>query len=157
MTRNEVFTWQHLNFDIDLIVADIDRDRLTGERVTIRRRSIEWYAETVLTGGAITQFKQIDIEYAKGLATSRSSEPVIFMSCPFAPAPSELGAGLEIRGVLRYEPSIKEILVPLAGTQGDVVAIDGNHRIASAYYGGRAAVEGLLLPLDDLCERYLLF
>jgi hypothetical protein len=57
-------------------------------------------------------------------------------------------------GTLRYEPRIGHILKPASLSTADVVLIDGNHRLASAYYQRKESIHGILLQ-ENQATNYL--
>ena len=156
MTHCETFRWHHHVFDVTKINLDIDRGILAGESVAVHRATIEWYSERVLgvlepSARLFPQLEAVDVGYSKSLVSPRADASVVFVQLPPLPLhSSDLSAGLDVPGVLLYDSVIQTILAPEPQQQPDIVLIDGNHRIASAYFGGRKVATGVLLRIDQL-------
>ena len=111
-----------------------------------------------LTGGTqpFPQVGLINTQYAKELASPHIEKAIVLTQLRRSSTSDgdDLGAGLDVPGTLYYDPWSLQIVKANSFSTSDILVIDGNHRIASAYYHGRNSVNGVLLRMTDL-TRYL--
>lgn len=143
----QTFRWHFYIFDIDAINHDIRLGVLSGVSVQLRRKTIEWFAENILglidsDARLFPQVPTIDKTYAKDLPASRINEPILL-------TPIEV-----VLGAVCYDPFSAQILKPMDSSKGNIVIIDGNHRLTAAYYQGRHSLDGILLPNGKM-QKYL--
>jgi hypothetical protein len=148
---SETFRWHYYIFDITKINADISCGALNGTPVVLPRATIEWYSNSILgvTDPESRRFPQltpINTGYAKGLMAPRVDEAIVLAQLDsFSSTPNDLIAGLEVEGVLGYAAATGQIVEPDTSSAPEILVIDGNHRIAAAYFQGGKSVSGLLL------------
>lgn len=158
--RPETFRWHHFIFDVSKINEDIRLGFLSGKTVSLPRPTIEWFSESILglenrNARLITQVPPIDADYAKALAAPRVNEAILLTQISrIIGDTNELSAGLDVPGALRYDPFSGRILKPEDLATADIVVIDGNHRLASAYYQSKQSLRGILLPYSK-ASKYL--
>jgi hypothetical protein len=156
----ETFRWSYLNFDVTKINTDISIGALHGTSVVLPRPTIDWYSNAILavtdpTARRFPQLEPINTEYAKGLKSPRIDEAVVLARIERSPSDrNERGAALDVPGTLCYDTSARQIVKPNDFGAADILVIDGNHRIAAAYYQSRKSVTGMLLAIDQL-TKYL--
>lgn len=159
-SRDETFRWRFLVFDIAKLNEDLRLGVLSGNSVTLPRGAIEWFSEHILglkdpDARLIPEVPLIDRDYAKTLTTPRSDQPIVLIQLlRRSTIVSELGAGLDVPGALCYEPHIGHILKPANLETADVVLVDGNHRLASAYYQCKQSIHAVLLQ-ESQTRNYL--
>ena len=150
----ETFQWQHLSFDVTKINEDIASQRLTAWPITLYRPVVDWYATNVLgLSGAtklLPQMASVNMEHVRGLSEQRRQQPVVLVRFPVARPDDPLS--IPLPGALCVNLSTGTAIVPY-GVSGDVIAIDGNHRIAAAHIGTQSEVRALLLTLDQLEQQ----
>jgi hypothetical protein len=162
VVNSETYRWSYLIFDVAKINADIELKVLNGVSVVLSRATIEWYAEVILglTGGAqpFPQIGKINTHYARQLAAPRADEPIVLAQLRRSQSDfsNDLNAGLDVPGTLYYDPCSLQILKPSNFSSSDILVIDGNHRMACAYYHETKAVTGVVLQKVEL-EKYLLW
>jgi hypothetical protein len=158
--RYETFRWHFHIFDIKKINENIRLGILSGDPVTLPRCTIEWFSESILglkdlNARLIPQAPLIDRDYAKTLTAPRIDHPIVLMEISRSSVVADdLSAGLDLPGTLRYEPRIGHILKPANLSTADVVLIDGNDRLASAYYQHKESIHGILLR-ENQTTNYL--
>jgi hypothetical protein len=155
MTPRETFRWHYKIFGVAKINADIARGVLKEISVTLPRRTIEWYVENMLEETTrevrpVPRLPVIDTQYAKSLTVPRINEVIVLAKIErFLNDSNELSAGMDCPGTFAGQ-----ILKPKNVSTADIVLIDGNHRVASAYYNGKKSMAGVLLTRDQ-SEKYL--
>src|SRR5262249_31924972 len=155
MTHRETFRWHYKIFDVTKIKSDITGGILKGISVTLPRRTIEWYIEKILEGTTrevqlVPRLPVINTQYAKSLSVPRINELIVFAKIErFLDHSNELSAGMDCPGTFWYDPSASQILKPENASAADIVLIDGNHRVVSAYYNGKKSMAGILLTKDQ--------
>jgi len=97
----------------------------------------------------------IDICYAKALPAARIEEPIVLAEIPsFLESQSDFSAGLDIPGALQYDEESSQVPRPLDLSSANVVVIDGNHRLAHAYFHAKTSMRGVLLK-EAQTTKYL--
>jgi hypothetical protein len=160
--NRETFRWGFDNFDITKINNDIRLRLLIGKSALLLRTTIEWYGDNILglkdrNARLIPQAPSIDVEHLKTLTPQRLDEPIVLTYIlRFENNLGDFGAGLDVPGALQYDTLTRQMLKPVNLSAADVVVIDGNHRLASAYYNGKDAIAGFLLSVDQ-AEKYKIY
>jgi hypothetical protein len=150
----EKFQWQHLSFDVTKINEDIASGQLRTRPTTIPRQAVDWYATNLLglSGGTklLPHMANVNMEHVRNLSEERRKQPVILVRFPATRPDDPLS--IPLPGALRVDASTGEVTVP-RDRLGDVIVIDGNHRIAAAHRDAQSEVRALFLTLEQLEQQ----
>lgn len=127
--ENEYFSWMNTEFNISELVREFNNGALRPIKATLDRAFIESFAQQVLglkhnkpLVGGTTLWAAIDLSRLAGMPDSVFEQPVVF---------GHVGKN---KGILKMDDS---------GT--NFTLVDGNHRMAKAFFEDRPSVEAIQL------------